>query len=312
MFWHSPASAGHLNGVNTLLQRDIHDPELGSTLLHAAHKDKDITLGWSRFRPSGVAIGTVVYVHGLTRQKRDADYIGAFLASQGYDFYSVDAPGRGGSSGFDDADDYSVLVYSDIFKIFLEQMKLPSVHWLGTSMGGLIAMVMALKGDAGFFKSLTLNDITHKPNGVALKRIAGYLSETLPVFAARTEYEAILRQNLPLGPVPEEVWQHYTQHQLRETPDGFIYHYDPKLARRAVVDLQSDIDLSAALPLIPCPVALIAGGVSDLCTPQEIEDFKALRPDAKIHVVPGAGHVPALADDATQQFILDHLRSSAT
>ncbi len=294
-----------------MLQRDIHDPELGSTLLRAAYKAKDVTLAWSHFRPEGVAIATVVHVHGLTRQKRDADYIGAFMASQGYDFYSVDAPGRGGSSWFDDADDYSVLVYADIFKIFLEQMNFSSVHWIGTSMGGLIAMVMALKGDAGFFKSLTLNDITHKPNGIALKRIAGYMSETLPVFKARAEYETILRQNLPLGPVPQEVWSHYAQHQLRETPDGFIYHYDPKLARRAVVDLQSDIDLGAALPLIPCPLALIAGGVSDLCTAQEIQDLKNLRPDAKIHVVPGAGHVPALADDATQQFILEHLRHTA-
>lgn len=294
-----------------MLQRDIHDPELGTTLLRGAHKGQDITLAWSRFRPAAAAIGTVVHVHGLTRQKRDADYIGAFLAAQGYDFYSVDAPGRGGSGWFDDADDYSVLVYADIFKAFLEQMNLRRVHWIGTSMGGLIAMIMALKGDAGFFKSVTFNDITHKPNRAALKRITAYLSETLPVFTERAQYETVLRQNLPLGPVPEEVWSHYAQHQLRETEGGFIYHYDPKLVRRALVDLQADVDLAAALPLIPCPVALIAGGVSDLCTAAEIDDFKTLRPDAKIHVVPGAGHVPALADDATQQFILAHLRNTA-
>lgn len=294
-----------------MLQRDIVDPELGSTVLRGAHKGEDITLAWSRFRPAGDALATVVHVHGLTRQKRDADYIGAFLASQGYDFYSIDAPGRGGSGWFEDADDYSVLVYADIFRAFLEQTDMRAVHWIGTSMGGLIAMIMAFKGDAGFFRSLTLNDITHKPNSAALKRITGYLSETLPVFKHRTQYEELLRQNLPLGPVPQEVWSHYAQHQLRETPDGFIYHYDPKLVRRALVDLQAEVDFGAALPLIPCPVALVAGSVSDLCTAQEIADFKALRPDAKIHVVPGAGHVPALADDATQQFILQHLRNSA-
>lgn len=291
--------------------RDIRNPEISSVTLRKVYRGRDITLAYSRFRPEGKPAGTVVTVHGLTRQKRDADYIGAFLAENGYDVFSVDAPGRGGSDWFDNHDDYSVLVYADIFKAFLEQMNLPSVHWLGTSMGGLIAMVMALKGDAGFFTSVTFNDITHKPNRAALKRITAYLSETLPVFADRAQYETVLRQNLPLGPVPEEVWSHYAQHQLRETEGGFIYHYDPKLVRRAMVDLQADVDLGAALPLIPCPVALIAGGVSDLCTPQEIADFKALRPDAKIHVVPGAGHVPALADDATQQFILAHLRNSA-
>jgi pimeloyl-ACP methyl ester carboxylesterase len=289
----------------------MHDPELSTVTLRKAYRDRDITLAYSRFRPAGDTIDTIVYVHGLTRQKRDADYIGAFLARHGYDVFSVDAPGRGGSDWFDNHDDYSVLVYADIFKAFLEQMNLPAVHWLGTSMGGLIAMVMALKGDAGFFTSVTFNDITHKPNRAALKRITAYLSETLPVFADRAQYETVLRQNLPLGPVPEEVWSHYAQHQLRETEGGFIYHYDPKLVRRAMVDLQADVDLGAALPLMPCPVALIAGGVSDLCTAQEIADFKTLRPDVKIHVVPGAGHVPALADDATQQFILAHLRNSA-
>lgn len=291
--------------------RDIRNPEISSVTLRKAYRGRDITLAYSRFRPEGKPAGTVVTVHGLTRQKRDADYIGAFLAENGYDVFSVDAPGRGGSDWFDNHDDYSVLVYADIFKALLEQMNLPAVHWLGTSMGGLIAMVLALKGDAGFFTSVTFNDITHKPNRAALKRITAYLSETLPVFADRAQYETVLRQNLPLGPVPEEVWGHYAQHQLRETEGGFIYHYDPKLVHRAMVDLQADVDLGAALPLIPCPVALIAGGVSDLCTPQEIADFKTLRPDAKIHVVPGAGHVPALADDATQQFILAHLRNSA-
>ncbi len=294
-----------------MLQRGIHDPELSTVTLAKAYQERDITLAYSRFRPEGTPAGTVVTVHGLTRQKRDADYIGAFLAQHGYDVFSVDAPGRGGSDWLDDADDYSVLVYADIFKAFLEQMNMPSVHWLGTSMGGLIAMIMAFKGDAGFFKSLTLNDITHKPNSAALKRITGYLSETLPVFTTRAQYETLLRKNLPLGPVPEEVWQHYAQHQLRGAEGGFIYHYDPKLVRRALVDLHADVDFAAALPLIPCPVALIAGGVSDLCTQAEIDDFKTLRPDAKIHVVPGAGHVPALADDATQQFILEHLRNSA-
>ncbi len=294
-----------------MLQRDIQNPELSTVTLRAAYQERDITLAYARFRPEGKPVDTVVTVHGLTRQKRDADYIGAFLAQHGYDVFSVDAPGRGGSDWLENPDDYSVLVYADIFKAFLEQMNLPRVHWLGTSMGGLIAMIMAFKGDAGFFKSLTLNDITHKPNGTALKRITGYLSETLPVFADRTQYETVLRQNLPLGPVPAEVWSHYAQHQLREAPNGYIYHYDPKLVRRALVDLQADVDFAAALPLIPCPVALIAGSVSDLCTQHEIGDFKTLRPDAKIHVVPGAGHVPALADDATQQFILEHLRNSA-
>ncbi|HYD18555.1 MAG TPA: alpha/beta hydrolase [Patescibacteria group bacterium] len=275
-----------------------------------AYANKDFRLGYLRWPALGDRRGVVVAVHGLTRQKRDFDYIARFLSVAGYEVYCVDAPGRGDSQWLDEAQDYSLLVYADIFTAFLTQTGLTGVHWLGTSMGGLLAMVMAWKGQGAFFRTLTLNDITPKPNADALKRISGYLSETHPVFASPEQYEAVQRQNLPLGPVPDDVWHHYAGHQLIKTGDHYTFHFDPKLARRATVDLVGEVDLSPAFEFITCPVALIAGSVSDLCTAQEISDMQRLVPRLRLHVVPGAGHVPALADDATQQFILEHIRAA--
>lgn len=285
-------------------------PRIVTLSVDNALHGKPVSLCYAHWRPEGALKGTVVAVHGLSRQKRDFDYIAGFLAENGYATYAVDAPGRGGSDWLPDPDDYNLMAFADIFAAFLRQMNLPKVHWLGTSMGGLLALVMAMKGDGGFFQTLTLNDITHRPNRAALDRITAYMSENLPVFPQAEQYHGFLRQNLPLGDVPDHVWTHYAEHQLKKVTNGYTFHFDPKLVRRAIVDLKSDIDLTEGVKQLACPLALVAGGKSDLCTAAEVEDIRALRPDVKIYIVPSAGHVPALNDDATQQFILDHLRGT--
>ncbi|MFH1159008.1 MAG: alpha/beta hydrolase [Pseudomonadota bacterium] len=285
-------------------------PTFGTIDIAGTVAGEKVKLAYVRWQPEGAAIGTVVAVHGLTRQKRDFDFIAKALVKKGYDVWAVDAPGRGESSRFADPQNYYNGVYADVFTAFLKQMKFPPVHWIGTSMGGLVALDMAAKGHGGLFRSLTLIDITHKPSRNGLDRISGIMSETLPVFENIEHYAAALKKSLPLGDVPEQVWRHYAEHQLRKTGDGYAFHFDPLIARRALLDLKSDIDLSEGLKKTACPIALVAGGVSDLCTAEEIKGLKALKPEAIVHICPKAGHVPALDDTATQSFILDHLAKS--
>lgn len=286
------------------------EPEIKPVKVAHAYDGHDVSLCYAYWAPVGALKDTVVAVHGLTRQKRDFDYIARFLAQHGYAVYAVDAPGRGGSDWMKNPDDYSLWVFADIFAAFLKQMGFSRIPWIGTSMGGLLALTMAMKSYGHYFKSVTLIDITHKPNRAALDRIIGYLPDTLPVLENPKQYENILRQNLPLGDVPDEVWGHYAAHMLKKVPGGWTFHFDPKMVPRAKADLKTDIDIAEGVKKLECPLALVAGGVSDLCTPKEIEDLRALRPDLKLHVVPKAGHVPALTDDATQQFILEQVARS--
>ena len=151
-------------------------------------------------------------------------------------------------------------VYAEIFGLFLKQLSLQRVHWIGTSMGGLIAFKMAEKGLASKFRSLTLVDITHKPNHAGCLRLTGYITETLPTFATVEQYTEVLKKNLPIGPVPEYVWRHYAQHQLKKAGDVYAFHFDPKIARMAVPGLKAGIDLTAGLKKVECPVSLVAGG----------------------------------------------------
>ncbi len=186
-------------------------------------------------------------------------------------------------------------------------MEISKAHWLGTSMGGLIALAMAEKGHADFFKTVVFIDITHKPNRSACKRVAGYMTEAMPVLQSVEQYISILKVNLPLGDVSEDVWRHYAENQLVRTDSGYIFHFDPKITRRAKIDLCSSIDMTDGLRKLLCPVALVAGEISDFCTSSEIVDFRSQRPDAQVHICKGAGHVPALSDRLTQDFILEFL-----
>ncbi len=269
-------------------------------------------LGCARFDPPAETEtrGAVVAVHGLTRQKRDFDFIGRSLAADGWQVYALDAPGRGESMRLP-PEEYHLDKYAEIFAAALRQSFDKPVHWLGTSMGGLIALTMAARGDADLFKTVTLVDITHRPHPAACARIADYVVENLPILSSIDAYLDVLKINLPLGDVSGDVWRHYAEHQLRKTDAGFIFHFDPKIARLAAPMLRAGIDITEGVRKMSCPLALVAGGKSDLCTAQEIADLQTLRPDLQLHICPDAGHIPALADSPTQKFIADFIVRNA-
>ena len=266
------------------------------------------TLAYAKWAPVGPAKGTVVAVHGVSRQKRDFDYLAAYLSEHGFLVLAVDAPGRGGSSWFENPDDYTNPAVAEVFYAFLQALDLPPVHWIGASMGGLIALEMAKKGYEKSFRTVTLVDITHRPNFAACTRIADYLPINPPVLQSVDQQITATKNNLPLGDVPYDVWKHFAIHQLVQKSDGFHFHFDPKTMICAQKGLREVIDVTEGLMNLTCPIALVAGEISDMCTQQEIADLIALRAGTKIHICPKAGHTPSLSDTPSQTFIYEFLR----
>lgn len=255
------------------------------------------------FAPKGASRGVVLAVHGLSRQKRDFDDMAIFLSRAGYTVYCIDVPGRGGSSWLPSAQDYTLDTYAVVLAALIDQQGWGAVHWVGSSMGGLIAMALPDIGRADLLRSLTLIDVTHKPNHAACARIAGYLPDTLPLITDRDAYLAFVKQNLPLGDVSDVVWARFADHQLTAVPGGYVAHFDPNIVPLAKVVLAEGIDLGTGLQALTCPVSLLAGEISDLCGVEEITDFKAIKPDAPVFICAKAGHIPALDDDASNAFI---------
>jgi pimeloyl-ACP methyl ester carboxylesterase len=284
---------------------------IGQQAITVTGYPKPLQIAYAEWQPEDAYRGTILAVHGYSRQKRDFDFLAGTLAKNGYQVLAVDVPGRGGSSWLADPNLYNLDFYADVFVAFLKHMSLSKAHWIGTSMGGLIALRMAEKGRANLFRSLTLVDITHKPARAGLDRISNYITEDLPTFTNPDQYLEILKKTLPLGAMtPDYVWKHYALHQLKKNGDTLVFHFDPKIARRALVDFKSNVDLTDGMTKIACPLALVAGGVSDLCTSEEIKSVQALQPEVAVHICPSAGHVPALADAPTQTFVYKTIQSS--
>ena len=84
-----------------------------------------------------------VCAHGLSRQARDFDLLAGRLARLGYRAVCPDLPGRGRSDRLPDADDYALPQYTADMTALLARVNREQVDWIGTSLGGLIGIVLA-------------------------------------------------------------------------------------------------------------------------------------------------------------------------
>ena len=111
----------------------------------------------------------LVCVHGLTRNGRDFDVLANALASD-YRVICPDIVGRGCSDRLFFPDDYALPTYANDIITLIARLGVESVHWLGTSMGGLIGMFLSsLPGSP--ISRMVLNDVGPLIALEALQRI---------------------------------------------------------------------------------------------------------------------------------------------
>ena len=99
----------------------------------------------------------LVCVHGLTRNGRDFDVLANALASD-YRVVCPDIVGRGRSDRLFFPDDYALPTYANDIITLIARLGVDSVHWLGTSMGGLIGMFLSSL-PASPIACMVLNDV---------------------------------------------------------------------------------------------------------------------------------------------------------
>jgi len=117
----------------------------------------------------------LVCVHGLTRNGRDFDYVAQHL-EDAYRVVAVDVVGRGRSDWLRDPADYNYPVYCSDLTTLIARLGVETVDWLGTSMGGIIGMIMASLPNSPVRK-LVLNDIGCMVPKAALERIGQYVGK---------------------------------------------------------------------------------------------------------------------------------------
>jgi pimeloyl-ACP methyl ester carboxylesterase len=236
---------------------------------------------------------TVVCLHGLTRNGRDFDWLAAALAAD-CRVVCPDMPGRGRSDWLTVAADYSYPLYLADVAMLLTRLDVETVDWVGTSMGGIIGMLLAAFPGTPI-RRLVVNDVGPLIAKEGLERIAGYVGRD-PSFADLDALEAALRRvAAPFGPLSDEEWRHLATHSARRKPDGTLgFAYDPRIGDAFHQGPLEDIDLWAQWDAIGCPTLVLRGAASDLLRRAAAEAMTRRGPRARLIEFPGIGHAPAL------------------
>lgn len=247
----------------------------------------------------------VVCVHGLTRNGRDFDHLAQSLADR-YRVVCPDVVGRGRSDWLRDAADYTYPLYCSDMATLIASLHAECVHWVGTSMGGIIGMIIAsMPGNP--VRRLVMNDVGSLIPKAAVERIGEYVGRE-PHFESLEELEATIRMVSPFGELTDAQWRHLALHAARQDEQGrWVFRYDPGIARNYHEVAAEDIDLSPYWNAVKVPVLVIRGEHSDLLLARTLESMAA-RPDTETLVVPRTGHAPMLMDDfqagAVRRFLL--------
>jgi pimeloyl-ACP methyl ester carboxylesterase len=234
----------------------------------------------------------IVMWHGLARTGSDFAPCAAHLAGR-YHVICPDTIGRGLSS-WAPAAEYRFAVYARIAAALLDHYGFASVRWLGTSMGGALGIRLAGGALRERISHLAINDIGTELAAPAVERIVTYVGNP-PEFAGVRELEAYLRRvYAPYGYLSDEEWLRMAETSARRLPDGRLtLHYDPAIVQQ-FVHSPADYRLGDAYDRVAAKTLLLRGAQSDLLT-SEIADAMTRRgPRARLEVVAGCGHAPAL------------------
>ena len=265
----------------------------------------------------------IVCAHGLSRQGRDFDVLAQALLARAGDGVRVVCPdvvGRGQSDWLKDPMGYQIPSYAADMLALLSQLKPTSLDWVGTSMGGLIGMVIC--GQPGLplpvpVRKLVLNDVGPAIEWQALQRIGQYLGNA-PRFASLEQAaQAMWAISTSFGPHTPEQWLALSKHMVKPMADekaGVTLHYDPAIA----VPFRSITQEAAALgeaalwqvyDNIKAQTLLLRGANSDLLSSGTAQAMTQRGPKARLIEFAGVGHAPTLIAADQVQVVADFLLS---
>ena len=251
---------------------------------------------FSRVYP-GPALGApvVLCLHGLMRNSRDFEDLAAHLAAR-YRVIVPDVRGRGFSARDPNFKNYQIPVYiNDLLPLFAG-LGVQRATIVGTSMGGLMAMVLAAMQPQRV-AGIVLNDVGPEVDPQGLERIRSYAGKSPPV---RSWAEAVAQVRGIYGAawpgLSDERWESIARRSYRADAQGVPQaDADPLIAeplrdnKAAAPDLWP---LWAALAKLP--VLAIRGALSDILSATILARMRHEKPDLKVLEVANRGHIPLL------------------
>ena len=259
----------------------------------------------------------LVCVHGLTRQGRDFDTLARALCDT-CRVVCPDVVGRGRSDRLADPAGYQIPTYLADMVTLLARLNASRLDWVGTSMGGLVGMLLAAQKGSPIGR-LVLNDVGPKIEFEAVQRIGTYLG--VPQRWASIDEAADYLRSISsgFGPHTREQWLALTLPMLVREQGGvgggitYRSHYDLDIALpfRGITPqsaVTGEATLWRAYDAIACPTLLLRGAGSDLLTAETARAMTERGPQARLHEFAGVGHAPTLVVpeqiDVVREFLL--------
>ncbi|WP_309610926.1 alpha/beta hydrolase [Sphingomonas sp.] len=237
----------------------------------------------------------ILCIPGLTRNARDFEPVAKRFAGQ-WRVIAVDLRGRGLSDHDPKTADYTPPVYAgDLIKL-LDQLGIADAVFVGTSLGGIITMFMALH-DSERMAGVLLNDIGPELAQAGLDRIAGYVGQEGSFAGWDALAAALAERNADVFPAygPAE-WARFARRLAVEKGRKVVFDYDPGIAEP--FHAASD---APPMNIWPCyealagrPVTILRGALTDLFALDVGERMASAIPDVELVTVPNVGHAPSL------------------
>jgi pimeloyl-ACP methyl ester carboxylesterase len=249
---------------------------------------------------------------GLTRNAKDFEPLLSWLPND-RTIVAMDYRGRGRSDWAKDLKTYHPLQELEDAVALLDQLAFDRVAVLGTSRGGIVAMLMASVHGARLVGAL-LNDIGPRIEAAGLLRLARTVGRT-NTFADWSAATAALKEMTPgFETLSEREWNDFARRIFREEPSGIRYDYDPGVARSlppltaATVGALPELWTQFAA-LVGKPTAVLRAEHSDFLSADTVDRMKAMHPQLLAATVAGRGHVPFLDEPECRSTITAWLRA---
>ncbi len=270
------------------------------------HQRKDTPIRMSYTDWGDIDAPAVICVGGIANTARRWDYL-ALALSEDFRVICLDWPGRGMSAWMPTQGDYTLDTNVEMVSQLLDHLDCGRVHFLGSSLGGSVAMALAAR-QSDRVGRLILNDIGPYMPAERRRRRAQAVARHYVFRRPMDLFRRLGAASKNEGPVTEEELLHNTYFQTKwsDGHGGRVYRHDPRALQAYAEGATESIDQWEDWAKIDAPVLVIHGMVSDALLDETVAQMTE-KPGVTAMEVPKTGHTPALSDANQIHFVLQWL-----
>jgi pimeloyl-ACP methyl ester carboxylesterase len=245
----------------------------------------------------------VLLLHGGGQTRNAWGETARVLAEHGYCAIAVDLRGHGESDWAKDGE-YGIAQFLGDIHSVIDTFSTPPIL-VGASLGGIISLIVEGESLKPVSKAIVLVDVAPHVHQGGINRIRAFMEAHLDGFASFEEATSAVTKYLPHRSRPDDFTG--LEKNLRKSADGRLrWHWDPAMLQNFKVNkIRNESRLTDAARALKVPLLFVRGQLSDVVTPENMQEFLALVPHAQSVEIAGAGHtVPGDSNELFTEAVL--------